>query len=259
MKEIRILVEKAIVEAGEIFTNTVLKKEHIETKGPANFVTVVDYKVQEFLVHRLNEIIPGSNMITEESKENIFDLEKPTWIIDPVDGTTNLMYGYQHSAISIGLCMDGKLCMGFVYDPALKEMFFAESGKGAFLNGNRIRVSDNKKLMDSLIGFGTTPYDRGKADDTFRVVGKIYKSCRDVRRSGSAALDISYVACGRMDGFFEMTLQPWDFAAGTMILKEAGGIITKWNGEELNPVSASSVIASNGYIHNELSEYVRLI
>lgn len=259
MEDKRILIEKAIIEAGEIITNTVLRKEHIETKGHANFVTVVDYKVQEFLVHRLREILPGSNMITEESKENIFDLEKPTWIIDPVDGTTNLMYNYQHSAISVGLWIDGKPDMGFVYNPALKEMFFAEKGKGAFLNGNRIRVSDNRNLVDSLIGFGTTPYDREKADDTFKVISQIFKSCRDVRRSGSAALDISYVACGRMDGFFEMTLQPWDFAAGSIILIEAGGAITKWCGDELNPICASSVIASNGYIHNELSKYVRLI
>jgi myo-inositol-1(or 4)-monophosphatase len=245
-------VLKIIEQAGAIIINTELRKESIEVKGPANFVTEVDYKVQDFLINELIKILPESNFITEESKENIYKLDRPTWVIDPVDGTTNLMYNYQHSAISVALFIEGKPYMGFIYDPYLKEMYATEAGSGAYLNDKIIKVSDNKKLENSLMCFGTTPYDRSKTDSTFDLVKKVYSNCRDVRRSGSAALDLAYIACGRLDGFFEMTLQPWDFAAGMIIIKEAGGKTSQWNGNELNILKPCSVAATNGWIYDEL-------
>jgi myo-inositol-1(or 4)-monophosphatase len=248
--------ENAVLEAGRIMLDYILESRHIIEKGPANFVTEVDYKVQEFLVNRLSSIIPGSNIITEESDRNNFKLDKPTWILDPVDGTTNLMYGYRHSAVSLALFMEGKPLLGFIYNPFSGEMFIAEKGKGACLNGDKIKVSSNATLADSLITFGTTPYDKSKSKKTFDIVEKTFYHSRDVRRSGSAALDIAYIACGRIDGFFEVKLQPWDFAAGMVILEEAGGRITNLQGEELKVISADGVLASNGLIHEELQTLV---
>jgi myo-inositol-1(or 4)-monophosphatase len=252
MDNLKEKVSEIIEQAGAIIVNTELRKEHIEVKGPANFVTEVDYKVQEFLVKELQNILAESNFINEESKENIYKLDKPTWIIDPVDGTTNLMYNYQHSAISVALFIEGKPYMGFIYDPYLKEMYFAQTGRGAYINGKSIKVSHNEKLENSLICFGTTPYDRSKTDSTFNIVKSVYSQCRDVRRSGSAALDLAYIACGRLDGFFEMTLQPWDFAAGMIILNEAGGNTSQWNGKKLDILKPCSVAATNCLIHSEL-------
>ena len=252
MTRIKERTEEAIREAANFFSDSVLDKKTISKKGYANFVTEIDYKVQDFLQNKLTEIIPGSNIITEESTDNIYKLEKPTWIVDPVDGTTNLMYSYQHSAISVALILDGEPYMGFIYDPALKEMFFAENGKGAYLNDEIINVSQNEILEDCLMGFGTTPYDRTKAEATFELVKNVFVRCRDVRRSGSAALDMAYVACGRMDGFFEMTLQPWDFAAGFIIINEAMGKTTDWHDQTLNLISPGSIISTNKLIHKEM-------
>ena len=179
---------------------------------------------------------------------------KNSWIIDPIDGTTNFMYGYNHSAISLAFCINSKLEYGFVYNPSSKEMFTAEEGKGAYLNGVIIKVSDNKTLDASLIGFGTSPYEKDKGLITLDIAKEVFIKCRDIRRSGSAALDICYTACGRTDGFFEMTLQPWDFSAASLILKEAGGKITDWKGNSVNILKKQSILASNSFIHNNLLE-----
>jgi myo-inositol-1(or 4)-monophosphatase len=248
MKDVKVKVEEFVREAGKLLVNAVITEERIERKGHANFVTEIDYKVQEVLIDNLEKLIPGSNIITEESKNNEFNLSKPTWVLDPVDGTTNLMYDYHHSAISLALFIEGKPVLGIIYNPTGEELFSAEAEKGAFLNGRRIKVTSNKMLEDCLISFGTTPYERDKADRTFDLVKKAYLSSRDIRRSGSAALDMAYVACGRLDAFFEMRLQPWDFAAGMIILKEAGGIATTWEGGELNILEPSSVLAANGFV-----------
>lgn len=256
MQNIKEKVERVLIEAGEFISTSVMNKSMIEEKGFANYVTEVDYKVQELLTSKLLEIIPGSNIIGEESKDNIYDIEKPTWIIDPVDGTTNLMYGYKHSAISVGLYKENAPYMGFIYNPYLKEMFFAELGKGAFLNGVPIRVTKNTVIEECLAGFGTNPYDRTNADKTFEIVTTLFKRCRDVRRSGSAALDMAYVACGRIDLFFEMTLQPWDYAAGFIILSEAGGKTTDWEGRSPEITCASSIVCSNGTLHDQILEIV---
>lgn len=257
MENIMQQAEIAIKEAGKFFLDTTIDANGItEKKGTANYVTQVDYLVQEFLLEKLNGIIPGSNVITEESSENIFNLDRPTWILDPVDGTTNLMYGYRHSAISLALFLEGKPAMGIVYNPTADEMFAGGVGKGAYLNGKSICVSANSSLKDCVISFGTTPYYREKADVTFDILKNAFLNSRDIRRSGSAALDVAYVACGRTDGFFELNLQPWDYAAGMIILREAGGVITDWNGDGPSVLSSDSILATNGLIHQSMMELV---
>lgn len=256
MQNLKEKVETALIEAGKVIVTSTIHRSMIEEKGFANYVTEVDYKVQELLTARLRKIIPGSNVIGEESKDNIYDIEKPTWIVDPVDGTTNLMYGYKHSAISVALYKEKAPYMGFIYNPYLNEMFFAEAGKGAFLNGIQIKVTKNESLEECLAGFGTTPYDRSKSEKTFKIITNLFKRCRDVRRSGSAALDMAYVACGRLDLFFEMTLQPWDYAAGLIILSEAGGKVTDWEGKEPQVTCPSGIVCSNGLLHSQMLDTI---
>jgi len=245
-----------VKEAAALLLENMDDKKVVTKSGTANFVTEVDLKVQELIVKKLKQILPESNIIAEETDANEFSLGKYTWILDPVDGTTNLMYGFKYSAISLGLVVDGLPYAGIVYNPYLNELFTAQKGKGAFVNEQRITVTENKLLADSLITFGTSPYDRGKADETFRITKNVFLKCRDIRRTGSAALDICNVAAGRMDGFFEMELQPWDYAAGSVILEEAGGKITDWQRGKLTYISKSAAIATNGYIHDELMKAI---
>ncbi len=232
-------------------------KKVLTKSGDANFVTEIDLKVQEIMIKRLKEILPESSIIAEETKANDFSLGKYTWILDPVDGTTNLMYGYKYSCIALGLVVDASPYAGIVYNPYLKELFTALKGKGAFVNGKPIKVTDNKTLEDSLITIGTSPYDKGKADETFRVTKNVFLKCRDIRRSGSAALDICGVAAGRTDGFYEMELRPWDYAAASVILEEAGGCMTDWSGHKLSYIQMHAAIATNGHIHAELMETIK--
>jgi myo-inositol-1(or 4)-monophosphatase len=250
-------VEETVKKASRFFTDKELYKAKTQKEGDANFVTEVDYAVQEYLVKELGRIIPGSNIITEESADNQYNFAKPTWILDPVDGTTNLMHQYRHSCISLALILGGSPVVGMVFNPYLKELFSGISGQGAYLNDIPFETSRVSSLAGGLIGFGTTPYDRSKAKATFEAVGTVYARAQEIRRSGSAALDIAYVACGRLDGFFEMMLQPWDFAAGAIILEEAGGRITDWQGKPLDLLKPSGVIASNALIYDELSEIIR--
>ena len=253
---VRKKAENAVVNAGRIFLDTVLDSESVIRKGLANYVTMVDFKVQEFLVEELEGIISGSNIITEESSDNRFDLDKPTWILDPVDGTTNLMYGFNLSSISLALFVEGMPKLGIVYNPFTSELFSAERGKGAFLNGKRVSVRDNNTLESSLICFGTSPYAKSCSEKTFSILEKVYLKSLDVRRTGSAAIDIAYVACGRISGFFEMELQPWDYAGGMVILEEAGGKITDWHGMPVSVARGSSILATNGLIHEGLLEII---
>lgn len=246
-----------VKEAGKMLLNEIDEKKVISKAGTANFVTEIDIMVQKKIVSRLKELIPESNIIAEEANENKFSLGKYTWILDPVDGTTNLMYGYKFSAIALGLFVEGQPYAGIVYNPFLNELFFAQKGKGAFVNEEQIKVTENRFLKDSLITFGTSPYDRNKADETFRITKNVFLKCRDVRRTGSAALDICSVAAGRVDGFYEMELQPWDYAAASIILEEAGGKITNWQGKNLDYISKTSAIATNSCIHDELMETMK--
>lgn len=251
-------IKQAVLEAGKLMNSEYTNEKNIISKGKFNFVTSIDIEVQEFLIKELNKIIPGCNIISEETSKNLYNLEGATFILDPIDGTTNFMYNMRHSAISLALFTDKRPEYAIIYNPSTNEIFEAEYNMGAYLNGTRINVNKSASLNESLIGFGTTPYDRKNMDKTFSILKELFKECIDIRRSGSAALDIAYVACGRLDAFFEMTLQPWDFAAGLIILNEAGGKITDWNGMALKITEPSSILATNKFIHEELLKHLKL-
>lgn len=172
------------------------------------------------------------------------------WILDPVDGTTNLMHDYQHSVVSLALCSQKEIVMGIVYDPFHDELFSAVKEEGSFLNGKPIHVSSATKLSETIIGIGTAK--RELAKENFARFLKVYENSQDVRRLGSAALELAYTACGRQGGYFEIYLNPWDYAAGMLLVQEAGGKVTDWNGNALDPAKGSHVVGTNGQVHEEI-------
>lgn len=247
MNKIGILEEitEIVREAGEILISAVSIEDSVEEKeGRANFVTAYDKKVQDFLFERLGEVLPQAVFIGEEEEEHASLTEGYAFIIDPIDGTTNFMKGYNVSCISVGLLRDGQPDIGVVYNPYLNEMFQAVRGQGAFCNGKQIKVS-NHELAEGLVLFGSAPYNEELARKSFDLAYKLFCNSLDIRRSGSAAIDLCNIACGRAELFFEMLLSPWDYAAGTLMVKEAGGVISDMEGNELVFDKKCSVVAGN--------------
>ena len=232
-------------EAGEIMLNADHIEETVEEKsGRANYVTAYDKKVQTFLFDRLAGVFPDAAFIGEEKEENPPVSEGYVFIIDPIDGTTNFMKGYCASCISVGLLKDGQPYMGVVYNPYLDEMFSAEKGRGAFRNESKIHVSDHE-LKEGIVLFGTAPYNEELSKRSFSLAYEFFERSLDVRRSGSAAIDLCNVACGRAELYFDLLLSPWDYAAGALILTEAGGKIMTADGKELTYEKKCGVGAGN--------------
>ena len=209
--------------AGEFFSARSLSRID-QKEGHANFVTNIDREVEEYLQQALLSLVPGSRIIGEE-KENDALTDAPTWIVDPVDGTTNLIHDYRCSAVSIALCENRSPVAGLIWQPYTQEMFYAEAGRGASLNGKEIHVSETP-FDKALIAVGTAPYHAELAEKSMELALAFLHSCADIRRSGSAAVDLAYLAAGRLDAFFELNLKPWDYAAGSLIVREAGGVVT---------------------------------
>lgn len=237
------------------------KAGEIIVKGKQDFVTRVDTAVQQYLQKALAERYPEIQFMGEENCSREYDPDKPVWILDPVDGTTNLIYDYQMSAVSLGLVEHGEAVLGVVYNPYTDEMFSAQKGKGAFLNGRPIHVSDADKLEDSLTAVGTTPYNKENADEVFALLKQVFICCKDIRRCGAASLDLCYVACGRNDAFLERDLKPWDYAAGAAIITEAGGELCDWTGAPIRFDRNCDILAVNGKLKDAylpiVSEYVK--
>lgn len=214
-------VKKIAKEAGLLIKNNGDAEIYVKD-GRSNFVTEMDLQSQAFILERLEGLVEGADFIAEEKENEVHT--GYAWVIDPIDGTTNFMHGVNHSCISIGLLNDQESVLGVVYNPYLDEMFYATKGCGAYLNDRKIQVS-NRALKDALVFYGTSPYNIEAVDHSFNIIKDIYLATRDLRRSGSAALDLCYVACGRGDAFYEAVLAPWDFTAATCIIQEAGGVI----------------------------------
>lgn len=225
----------------------------VSIKAKNDFVTDIDIAVSGYLKEKLRELDSSIGFFSEEEKGC---LTNDCWILDPIDGTTNLIYGYNLSSVSLARYLNGEIVYGIVYNPFNGEIFTSEKGKGAYLNHTkRLRVS-SRPLDESLIEFGAGSTHKEFADENFRTVIEIFKHCVDVRRICSSALDLCYIAAGRIDGYFEKVLKPWDVAAGSLILTEAGGCITDYHGKPLQFASSTSVIASNGIIQNYLIETI---
>ena len=239
MKEKLIGITK---KAGEFFLERQLT-EVVSKQGHANYVTNIDCRVQAYLEDALTRLLPGSRFIGEE-KENQALGDEPTWIVDPLDGTTNMIHDYRLSAVSIALCRMKKPVTGLVWQPYTGELFYAEAGGGAFLNGKPIRVSGTP-YRDALVAVGTAPYDVELEEAGMAMARDFLHECADIRRSGSAALDLAYLACGRHEIFFELRLRPWDYAAGSLIVQEAGGkVMMPMAGEDMDYDRTTAVLAA---------------
>ena len=243
-----------IVKAARPFFTDYEAASHIHIKGLSDYVTDVDFQVQSYFQQKLVELYPEIQFMGEEKDNGDIDFSGSFWILDPVDGTTNLIHHFRHSAVSLALVLDGSLTAGIVYDPYADELFFAEKGRGSFRNGSLIHVSANQTLQDSLISIGTAPYQHEYARKNFEAFREIFLRCQDIRRIGSAAIDLAYVACVRTDAFFEMNLKPWDFAAGILLVREAGGTATDYKGSPLPLDRPASMLVTNGFLHRELME-----
>lgn len=221
-----------------------------EKEGAANFVTVYDSMVQRFLFEKLRPICPDALFVGEEdSADDTAQIMRGlSFVIDPIDGTQNFLKGFRHSAVSVALCEQGNPIFGVVYNPYTDEMFYAEQGKGAFLAcGGTVRPMhvSTQPLAKGVVLFGTAPYYRELYDDTFRNVRILFEHALDIRRCGSAALDLCMIADGRAEVYMEMRLSPWDYAAGLLIVREAGGVGTELNGSPLGLQRKSSMLCGN--------------
>ena len=233
-----------VKQAGEIYKSAGDDLGVSQKGSNVNLVTKYDKLIQDFLFCELKKVIPHAHFMGEEGDENKEVSGGYCFIIDPIDGTTNFIKGFQRSAISVGLTKDKELYLGVVLDPDLDNLFYAEKGRGAYLNGKRIHVSD-VDMENSLVLFGTCPYEHEFADKTFDLAKQLFLKSIEVRRSGTAALDICYVASGKADFFFELILRPWDWAGAAVILKEAGGIAKTAEGKDVDPSKIQSFICGN--------------
>lgn len=231
---------------GDIILNANRSDSFVSSKeGHGNFVTVYDKKVQTELQTRLSSILPEAAFVGEEEDIHEDIHEGYAFVVDPIDGTANFVRDFKGSVISVGLLKDGEPYIGVVYNPYLDEMFTAKKGKGAYLNGRKIHVSDHS-LSEGLVLFGTAPYYKELNDLAFKMAHHYFKQALDLRRTGTAALDLCIIAAGRAELYFELILQPWDYAAGSVILTEAGGKIEALDGSKMVFDKPCSCLATNG-------------
>ena len=227
----------------------------VSMKGPADFVSNADLKAERMLRNELEKSRPGYGFLMEESAPIEGD-GRHRWIVDPLDGTLNFLHGIPHFAISIGLERDGELIAGLVHQPLLDEDYWAEKGQGAFVNDRRLRVSARRNLSEAVFATGMPFKGRTSHPNYMKMLETVMTETAGVRRFGSAALDLAYVAAGRFDGFWEFNLKPWDIAAGLLIVKEAGGYVTEPDGG-LDMMKTGDVLAANTFLHAPLAEMVR--
>lgn len=241
-------------EVGEFIRNQRISIKDVETKSKNSLVTYVDKTAEKMLVGKLSELIPEAGFIAEEGTSDkvgaIYN-----WIIDPLDGTTNFIHGVPCYCISIGLTRNEELILGVIYEINLDELFYAWEGSKAYLNGKEISVTKTEKLENSLIATGFPYYDYEKQKEYMDLFQDLMKSTRGLRRLGSAAVDLAYVACGRFDAFYEYSLNPWDVAAGAFIVQQAGGIVTDFSGGD-KFLHGKEIIACNNKIATSFQEKV---
>jgi myo-inositol-1(or 4)-monophosphatase len=250
MKFIATAIEAA-KEAGRLQIQALGKAHHIEYKGAANIVTEVDKQCEAIIVNRLRKEFPSHDILAEEGSDKNTNSDW-RWIIDPLDGTVNYSHGYPLFAVSIALEHKGEVIAGVVFEPNRDELFSAEKGGGAFLNGRRISVSRTTELQNSLLdtGFAYNVH-LGEKNNNLDHFADFLLKAQAVRRDGAAASDLCYVAAGRFDGFWELYLKSWDIAAGQLIIKEAGGKVSSFDGSPLD-IYGKEIIASNGLIHEQM-------
>ena len=250
---------EAVYEAGNVIKSLYGLPHHVEFKGEIDLVTEADYKSEEILKKSLDGLGEGQIM-AEESAQDLSLRDGTFWIVDPLDGTTNFAHGFPFFAPSVAYAEVKKgvyeTRFGCIYIPILKELFWAVKDKGSYLNGEKIRVSEESTLSRSLVATGF-PYDVHEyPDEVIDALKAMITRAQGIRRAGAAAIDLAYVACGRFDGFWEKKLKPWDTAAGILLVEEAGGKVSDYSGKGYNPF-IPEIVASNGHIHREMITVLR--
>lgn len=247
----KLAIETAL-KAGKYLKERFRYPKHIEYKGEIDLVTDSDLGAEQIIINSIRKAYPQHRILAEETM-GISKISRKgyCWVIDPIDGTTNFAHGYPLFAVSIALEYNGEIILGVVYNPLLNELFTARPGKGAYLNGKKIHVSTTRNLSQGLLATGF-PYDiRRDSKTNLEYFGRFQLKAQDIRRDGSAALNLCYTACGRFDGFWELKLKPWDTASGFLIVKEAGGRVTDFSGNRFN-IYKKELLASNGLIHKQM-------
>lgn len=249
---------RAARNAGKVIIRSFeqLDKVEIESKGSNDFVTSVDTAAEEAIIETIRKSYPGHTIIGEESGVLTGTEDDYQWIIDPLDGTTNFIKGIPHFAVSIALKVKGKLDQSVIFDPIRGEIFTASRGKGAQLNGMRIRVKNHKDLSATILATGFPFKQKQHTTAYMAMFSSLFQKSSDLRRAGSAALDLAYVASGRVDGFFEIGLKPWDTAAGELLVIEAGGLVTDFTGGHNHGVSGN-IVASSTRLQKEILKEIR--
>jgi myo-inositol-1(or 4)-monophosphatase len=249
---------KAAHKAGRALKRDFGEVEHLQVslKGPANFVTAADRRAEEILYAELAAARPGYGFVGEEGGRREGSDATHTWIVDPLDGTSNFLHGIPHFAISIGLERDGMIVAGLIYNPISDELFTAERGKGAFLNDRRLRVAARKRLGDAIVACGLPHLGRGDLALGNRELAVVQPKVAGLRRFGAASLDLAWVAAGRFDAYWERQLSPWDIAAGLILVREAGGFVTDPEQGD-TPWISGDVVAGNEVMHGEILALLR--
>ena len=251
-------MHKACMKASKVLIRDFgeIEKLQVSEKGPGDFVTASDKRVEKIIINELNVENSKYSVLCEEKGELIGKNKEKRWIIDPIDGTTNFLNGLPHFAISIAYEEKGEILSGIIFDPIKNEMFFAEKGQGAYLNNTRTRVSNKSDFKNSLLVTGGPRYTSNIKDKVFKEYIELAKKVRPpIRKSGSAALDLAYVAAGRFDGSWQRELKYWDIAAGIIILKESGGFINNLRGDNYLQ-DKIDIVATNSKIHKKLSNFL---
>lgn len=248
------MAREAALQAGGLLRDALDTDFKVSKKGPSNLVTELDLRAEATIIDHIERHFPDHSVLSEERGEKT-ENSCYRWVVDPLDGTTNYTHGYRCFCVSIALEVDGHLTVGVVYDPMADEFFWAERDQGAYLNGELISVSEVEEPIESLVATGFS-YEPEEKERNLECFGRVTRAVRGVRRDGSAALDLCYVACGRFDGFWEVGLKSWDVAAGKLIVEEAGGRVTRF---DLSPcgIEGIEVLSSNGRIHVALSKLLR--
>lgn len=245
-------------EAGNIIRDNYGKTQRIDYKGAVNPVTETDMAAEALIIERLQADFPDHHILGEESGGSSWQTQAPLWLIDPLDGTNNFAHGFPHFCVSLGLALKGQVVVGVIYDPLRDELFSAQRGEPATCNGSAIHVSDKPRLRDALLGTGFPYVRRTAADNNTRTLDHFLRRSQGIRRAGSAALDLAYVASGRLDGYWEAQLHPWDLAAGILLVEAAGGSVSDYSGTDENLLSGKEMVASNQLIHQEMLQVLRL-
>lgn len=247
------VAREAALQGGRVLLKYLDSGVEVSAKGPRNLVTEADLAAEKAIIDIIRRYFPHDSILAEES--GVHGAGERQWVIDPLDGTTNYSHRYPFFSVSVAYRVEGRIQLGIVYDPVAEELFSATVGGGAELNGKSIRVSEQADLRNGFLATGFS-YNFREMETNLELFTRVSRKVQAVRRDGSAALDLCYVACGRFDGYWELSLSPWDMAAGWLVVEEAGGTVSDLNGSPFQ-LEERTVLASNGRIHRDLVEILR--